>query len=114
MIANDVYVTPNWLSNMIKCAESDERIGFLATFSDNISNLQAVNLDFTSLDEMRLKAEQYNVSDPRKWEERLRLMPAIAFIRENVWTLSVALTMPFSMISAMMTYPSGYVVQDTN
>jgi GT2 family glycosyltransferase/Tfp pilus assembly protein PilF len=83
MIANDVYVTPNWLSNMLKCAESDERIGFLATFSDNISNLQAVNLSFDSLDEMRLKAEQYNVSDPRKWEERLRLMPAIALYKRE-------------------------------
>lgn len=83
MIANDVYVTKNWLSNIIKCAESDERIGFVATASDYISNLQAVNLTFSSLEEMQLKAERYNISDPRKWEERLRLMPAIAFYKRE-------------------------------
>jgi GT2 family glycosyltransferase len=83
MIANDVYVTKNWLSNMIICAESDERIGFIATASDNISNLQAVNLTFDSLEEMQLKAEKHNTSDPRKWEERLRLMPAIAFYKRE-------------------------------
>lgn len=83
MICNDVYVTRNWLSNMIKCAESDERIGFLATASDNISNFQAVNLTFDNFEEMQLKAEKHNVSDPRKWEERMRLMPAIAFYKRE-------------------------------
>jgi GT2 family glycosyltransferase/Flp pilus assembly protein TadD len=83
MIANDVYVTENWLSNMIACAESDERIGFLATFSDNVSNLQEMRLPFASLEEMWAQAARYNVSDPRKWEERLRLMPAIAFYRRE-------------------------------
>ena len=83
MIPNDVYVTRNWLSNMIKCAESDERIGFVATASDNISNFQSVNLNFGTLEEMQLKAEKYNMSDPRKWEERLRLMPALSLLKKE-------------------------------
>ena len=83
MIANDVYVTENWLTNMIKCAESDERIGFCATYSDNISNLQAIDLGYNGLEDMYIKAQKYNVSDPRKWEERLRLMPAIALYKRE-------------------------------
>lgn len=83
LIANDVYVTKNWLSNILKCIESDERIGFVATASDNISNLQSVNLTFNNLEEMQMKARQHNVSDPRKWEERLRLMPAIGFYKKE-------------------------------
>lgn len=95
MIANDVYVTENWLSNMIRCAESDDRIGFLATVSDNISNLQAVNLAFDSLEEMQLKAAQYNISDPRKWEERLRLMPAIALYKRECLDIAGSLDYAF-------------------
>lgn len=82
-IPNDVYVTRNWLSNMLKCAESDERIGFIAPASDNISNFQSANITFESMEEMQEKAAAYNVSDPRKWEERLRLINAVSFFRKE-------------------------------
>lgn len=82
-IPNDVYVTSNWLSNMLKCAESDERIGFIAPASDNISNFQSVNITFESMEELQEKAAAYNVSDPRKWEERLRLINAVSFFRKE-------------------------------
>lgn len=73
-IANDIYVTKNWLSNMLKCAMSDERIGMINPCLDNVSNLQSVNLGYKDFDDMQKKAEKYNISDPKKWEERLRLI----------------------------------------
>jgi GT2 family glycosyltransferase len=73
-IANDVYVTENWLSNMLKCALSDDRIGMINPVSDNISNYQSVNLHYTDFDDMQKKAAEYNISDSRKWEERIRLI----------------------------------------
>lgn len=73
-LPNDVIVTPNWLSNLIKCAESDDRIGMVNPVSSNVSNLQCVDLEFSSYDEMQKKAAEYNVSDPLKWQERLRLI----------------------------------------
>lgn len=73
-IPNDVIVTPNWLSNLIKCAESDIRIGMVNPVSSNVSNRQSVNLTFENYDQLQQKAAEYNVSDPTKWQERLRLI----------------------------------------
>lgn len=73
-IPNDVIVTPNWLSNLIKCAESDIRIGMVNPVSSNVSNRQGINLTFENYDQLQKKAAEYNVSDPTKWEERLRLI----------------------------------------
>lgn len=73
-VANDLYVTKNWLSNMLKCMMSDYRIGMVNPVSDYVSNYQSVDLGYTDFDNMQLKAEAYNVSSPSKWEERLRLI----------------------------------------
>lgn len=80
-IANDVYVTKNWLSNMLKCAVSEEKIGIIVPLSDNVSNLQSINLDFRNFEEMQSKAAKFNISDSKKWCERLRLIPPIALLR---------------------------------
>jgi len=73
-VPNDVFVTKNWLSNMIKCALSDDRIGMVNPVSNYVSNYQSVDLGYADFDDMQRKAAEYNVSDPRKWEERLRLI----------------------------------------
>ncbi|BBB90418.1 MAG TPA: glycosyltransferase family 2 protein [Methylomusa anaerophila] len=77
-VSNDIYVTKNWLVNMLKCAMSDERIGMVVPVSDNVSNLQSVNLNFTDFNDMQKKAAAFNISDARKWHERLRLIPPTA------------------------------------
>ena len=73
-LANDIVVTPQWLSNMVKVAESDDRIGMVNPVGSNMSNLQQVNLQFNSLDEMEAEAGKFNVSDHTRWQERLRLI----------------------------------------
>ncbi|QGG48902.1 glycosyltransferase [Heliorestis convoluta] len=86
-VPNDVIVTKNWLTNMIKCAKSDKRIGFIVPVSDNISNYQSVDLKFNTIDELHAKAEKYNISDRRKWEERLRLINAVTFFKKECWDI---------------------------
>lgn len=83
-VTNDVIVTKNWLSNLLRCVESDSRIGMVTPGSSNISNLQEIPLNFSSYEEMQEKAATYNRSDPRKWEERLRLMTVILLIKREV------------------------------
>jgi GT2 family glycosyltransferase len=79
-VSNDVYVTANWLSNLLKCFESDPRIGFAEPLSNNVSNLQQYDLGgWVDFDEMQAKAAEFNTSDPLKWEERMRLV-SILFI----------------------------------
>lgn len=65
-VTNDVIVTKNWLSNLLRCVESDPRIGMVTPGSSNISNLQEIPLNFSSYEEMQEKAAAYNQSDPRK------------------------------------------------
>lgn len=43
-ITNDVVVTENWLSNLLRCMESDPQIGMVSPGSSNISNLQEIPL----------------------------------------------------------------------
>ncbi|GLC80439.1 glycosyltransferase family 2 protein [Lacrimispora brassicae] len=73
---NDMIVTKNWLSNILKCFESDERIGLVCTMSSNISNRQQVDFTYGNYEEMQKKASDFNISDPKKWHERLRLITA--------------------------------------
>ena len=79
-VPNDVLVTKNWLKNMLICVESSPNIGLVAPVMDNCSNLQTINLDYKDFDDMQKKAATYNQSDPRKWQERLRLIPVVALM----------------------------------
>ena len=87
-IAGDIVVTKNWLSNMLKVAKSDPRIGMISPVCNNVSNLQNVELQYSNLDEMQEAAEKYNVSDASKWEERLRLVTVgTLFTRECLYAI---------------------------
>lgn len=83
-LANDVIVTPHWLENLLRCMESDPKIGMVQPASSNVSNLQQVNLPYQSYEEMQKRAEQFNVSDPRKWEDRLRLITLGTLYRKEL------------------------------
>jgi len=70
----DLIVTSHWLENLLICIKSDIRIGMVNPISSNVSNLQELNLSYFSYEEMQQKAKQLNISDPRKWEDRQRLI----------------------------------------
>ncbi len=73
-LANDLIVTSNWLSNLIECAKSDDKIGLVQPVSSNVSNNQQVNLEYSNRLQMQEEAKKYNVSDPRKWHVRVRII----------------------------------------
>ena len=79
----DMVVTPRWLSNLIRCAESDPKIGIVVPISSNVSNLQGYDFDFRDLEDMYQKSEKINISDPKKWEERLRLISAAPLLKKE-------------------------------
>ena len=83
-IPNDVYVTKNWLSNLLKCYESDVRIGLVQPVSSNVSNLQQVDLNYKNFDDMQKKSAAFNQSDPSKWEERMRLITVAAILSRQI------------------------------
>ncbi len=88
-IANDVFVTKNWLSNMLKCIKSDNTIGMVCPMSTNVSNLQEpVNIKYSSIDDFQKNAKKYNVSDRSKWEQRMRLITIGMMFRREMLDLT--------------------------
>lgn len=89
VVNNDVLVTPRWLDNLLKCAESDSKIGMVCPVSTNVSCGQEVDLGgFDTIDEMIEKAEKYNISNPAKWEERLRMIPTVGLYRRDMFDIA--------------------------
>lgn len=84
ILLNDIVCTTHWLDNLLTCIKSDERIGWATPASSNVTNSQKVNLPFSTLEEMQEQAKLFNVSDPSKWEERLRLINVSPIIRKEV------------------------------
>ena len=84
LVINDAIVTKNWLSNLLRCFESDPKIGMVTPGASNVSNLQEIPLSFSSYEEMQQKAAAYNQSDPRKWEQRVRLVAIIYLLKREV------------------------------
>ena len=87
ILPNDVYVTSNWLTNLLRCMESNNKIGLVMPMSSNISNLQDPGLIFNSLEEMQQKAKAFNRSDSSKWEKRLRLVNVISVFKREILDL---------------------------
>jgi O-antigen biosynthesis protein len=82
-VTNDTYVTKNWIENLLACLKSDDAIGMVVPVVSNGSNLQGANITFNTLDEMYEKAAAHNVSDPRKWHDRLRLAFQLAIFKRE-------------------------------
>ncbi len=87
-VANDVYVTHNWLQNLLNCMESDESIGMVVPMSTNVSNLQQPdNYIYTSYERFQKDAKTFNKNDPKRWQERLRLITVLSMYRREVLKL---------------------------
>lgn len=84
LVVNDAVVTKNWLSNLLKCFESDPKIGMVTPGASNVSNFQEISLPFSTYEEMQRKAAVFNQSDPRKWEQRVRLVAIIYLLKREV------------------------------
>ena len=80
LINNDIIVTTNWLSNIVKILDSDPKIGAVVPASNTPTNDQIVYADYSNTSELQEFAKRYNVSNPRLWEERVDLtMYLVAF-----------------------------------
>lgn len=82
--ANDIIATQNWLDNLLDCILSDSLIGMAVPVCNNMSSGQSVivnypdpMLDLSGLEDF---AKDYNVHNPLKWEERVRLLPCMCIM----------------------------------
>ncbi|MDB3085886.1 hypothetical protein C4097_15400 [Clostridioides difficile] len=89
-ISNDAIVTKNWLSNMLKCAKSDNKIGIIHPGCDHAPLEHKIDFKYKSLEDMQKKAEEYNISDPRKWYEVFNLYTVVTlFTRECIDVIGI-------------------------
>lgn len=84
ILGNDVIVTRDWMKNLLSCIRSDPKIGMVVPMSSNVSNFQRVELSYQTGEEMQAEAERFNRPDPKKWEERLRLITVATLYRKEV------------------------------
>lgn len=77
-VSNDVVLTKNAIENILKCVKSDESIFKVVPTTSNVSNLQAIEATYSSMEEMFEFAENNNTSDKYRWERRTRLCDPIA------------------------------------
>lgn len=86
LVANDVYITPRCVENLLICAESDSRIAMVNPVSPYTGHAQQEDLGgFTDDDEMIAKAEKFNHSDARLWDERMVLVPTAVLYKREVF-----------------------------
>lgn len=84
LLNNDVVVTKNWLENMLLALNSDEKIGAVSCVTNSCSYNQAIPTEYHTLDQMHIFAENFNLHNPLKWEERLKLVGFCLLIKKNV------------------------------
>lgn len=83
-ISNDVVVTPGAIENLYRCIASDEKTAWAVPATPNVSNLQSIALLYTGGEELEAAARKNNVSDPRRWEQRVRLCNPMEITRSSV------------------------------
>lgn len=84
LLNNDTIVTHNWLENLVECLYSSSDIGAVGAVTNNCSYYQAIQVSYKSLEEMQVFARRFNVSNPDKWEERLKLIGFCMLIKREV------------------------------
>lgn len=84
LLNNDTVVTTNWLDNLLCAINSGHDVGAVSCVTNNCSYLQSIPVEYKTMEELQSFGEQYNISDPDKWEQRLKLVGFCMLIKKSV------------------------------
>ncbi len=84
LLNNDTIVTKNWLTNLKKCLYSNKKIGAVGSVCNHDENLQGSSFTYQNFEEMQRLAEENNISDPTRWEEKIFLIGFCLLIKRKV------------------------------
>ncbi len=85
LLNNDTLVTENWLSNMLRCLNSDDNIGMVGPITNYISGIQMVKVPYGKLSEMPEFARRNNRPDPSRWRETDLLIGFCLLLRRELF-----------------------------
>lgn len=85
LLNNDTLVTANWLTNMLRCLNSDERIGMVGPITNFISGSQQVKVPYETLAGMPEFARRNNRPDPSRWRETDQLIGFCLLLRRELF-----------------------------
>lgn len=66
LLNNDTYVTPGWLKRLTKALYEKQEIGLVGPVTNNIGNEAKIDISYTTMEEMLIKAEQYTRKKSRQ------------------------------------------------
>ena len=86
LLNNDTIVTPRWLDNMLVCLNSSDKIGAVGVYSNTAGANQNIltNYNYYNLHEIISFAENFNISNRKRWEERIRLCGFCFAVKKTV------------------------------
>ncbi len=84
LLNNDTKVSPRWLDNLKICLYSNESIGAVGPITNNCSNYQGINVPYSTIDHMIEFASNNNISTPKRWEQKPRLIAFCMLIKRTV------------------------------
>ncbi len=89
LLNSDTIVTPRWLVQLRRALDSRPEVGAVGCVSNYVANYQQIDVPYLGseggLDALFSFAEQYNCSDPAKWERRLRLVGFCYLVKRAVY-----------------------------
>lgn len=101
-ISNDVIFLPNSISNMLECISSDDQIAWLVPSTPNVSNFQPIPAQYQDMDSLLDFAGRNNISNPFRWEDRVRLCNPICLSNSALF------------LSRTGVCPNGYIATGTS
>lgn len=84
LLNNDTVVTEKWLNNLVDCLNSSPKFGAAGPVTNSCSYYQAIETNYSNMEEMQSFSEKYNTLDSGKWEERLKLIGFCLLIKREV------------------------------
>lgn len=84
LLNNDVIVTPRWLDNLNKALYSAPNIGAVGPVSNYVSNNQQIDVSYSNVYEMLKFADDYNISNNKLWEYKIKLIGYCYLIKKEV------------------------------
>src|SRR5690606_2371026 len=63
LLNNDTFVTPGWVSTLVKHLQRDSTIGIIGPVTNNIGNEAKIDISYTNMDEMIAASRKYTLAN---------------------------------------------------